>query len=136
LTTLKVKALHAQQGSLGVNMSHEALRTFCQQFILDSRDAVLEKWDRIIRQNAKAPRSIELGDELKSLGVPREILEKIIYRVVDSCLFSFLNFIEQNEIDIIWDAENIRELSDGLAGELYSTQGWINRFSKFPSDEG
>jgi len=117
-------------------MSNEILNAFGQEFIEATRDDVLDEWRKIINGDMKAPELIEWGNELRQFNLPKEMLEKIIYRVVDSCLFAFLNFIEQNDIDIMWDSENIRELSDGLAGELYSTQGWINRFSKFPSDEG
>ena len=41
-----------------------------------------------------------------------------------------LNLIEENEdLQIIVDVENLNDISDGLAGELYTSDGWIHRFS-------
>lgn len=39
-------------------------------------------------------------------------------------------FEEHSDIDVIVCNSDIVEDSDGLAGELYTTDGWIHKFSK------
>ena len=36
---------------------------------------------------------------------------------------------------LTYNQEDISELSDGLAGELYTTDGWISRFSTYAVDD-
>ncbi len=41
------------------------------------------------------------------------------------CLFE-----EHDEFQIIVGGENIADISDGLSGELYTSDGWIEKFSE------
>ena len=56
-------------------------------------------------------------------------------RSIDTTLHFLLTVIEENDdLDMtvsLSESEtvSIKELSDGLAGELYSEKGWVARFS-------
>jgi len=44
--------------------------------------------------------------------------------------------LDENEIGVLFEANNgrvhdVRAMSDGFAGELYSEDGWIAKFSKY-----
>jgi len=50
-----------------------------------------------------------------------------------SALHDFLHWIDNSEdIRIFVDGKNITELSDGIHGELFTSDGWEARFSKYP----
>ena len=62
-------------------------------------------------------------------------LYKIVLISIDYSLGNLLTMVEQNdEIVVLCDGENIKELSDGLSGELYTEDGWIERFSQIKSE--
>jgi hypothetical protein len=44
-------------------------------------------------------------------------------------------FEQEEEIDLIVDGVNLREASDGLAGELYGEDGLVAKYSKERNDE-
>ena len=51
---------------------------------------------------------------------------------MDITIHSFLNYISNEEnIKLLVEQEDICELSDGLSGELYTSDGWIERFSSY-----
>ena len=64
------------------------------------------------------------------------VLLQLIREIVDTCLHYLLWSIEEaDDIEIIVKKKDgsivkLSEESDGLAGELYSSDGWIARFSK------
>ena len=65
----------------------------------------------------------------------REILVDLIPGIVDTVLHHLLWTAEQQsdlQLGIKTDhgIESLREISDGLPGELYTDEGWIARFSK------
>ncbi|WP_298021020.1 hypothetical protein [uncultured Campylobacter sp.] len=55
--------------------------------------------------------------------------------LTDHVLHETLNFFEQSERWRLVDeaGENLAELSDGLCGELYGEDGWIEKFSGYPT---
>ncbi|MDF2859636.1 MAG: hypothetical protein K0Q87_5487 [Neobacillus sp.] len=59
----------------------------------------------------------------------------VVPKIVDTTLHHLLWTFEQNELIDINVANgdskqiSIKEISDGLAGELYTEDGWISRFS-------
>jgi hypothetical protein len=65
-----------------------------------------------------------------------EILRDMAYRMVDLTIHNVLFMFEDspswkisNEQEMI---TSLSELSDGLAGELYTSDGWISKFSNYP----
>ena len=66
-----------------------------------------------------------MNDEQKSL------ISDIIPQIVDLSIHNMLClFEEHDEFQIIVDGENIADISDGLSGELYTSDGWIEKFSE------
>lgn len=58
---------------------------------------------------------------------------------VDLAMADFLQFLDANDIGILFrdgsgQLHDIRALSDGLAAEPYTEEGWIARFSKYKAD--
>lgn len=66
----------------------------------------------------------------------RGLVEELLVEAVDQGLAMFLNFLDQHEVVVRWaDSKgrkhDVRAISDGLMGELYTQDGWIEKFSKF-----
>ena len=48
-----------------------------------------------------------------------------------------LQYFDANKMPVLFktgsgEVVDIREISDGLVGELYSDDGWVAKFSRFP----
>jgi hypothetical protein len=102
------------------------------------RDRAINQWFGTIEGRMKSPRSREIFERFHHLAFEEEeYLKTLFTEVVDTTLHFLLSLAdEKDKIDIILHtksdtAVNIRSISDGLAGELYSDNGWISRFSKF-----
>jgi len=66
-----------------------------------------------------------------------EIVYDAIEEVVFNCLFMFessdnFSIALKEETD---PAHDLGQISDRLAGELFSDDGWIKKYSQFPSQE-
>ncbi|MCH4245394.1 hypothetical protein [Acinetobacter gerneri] len=111
------------------------LDQFGEDFIKNVRDRVLGIHNKLKKNEMKSHSDIELSKKINSLNEKqKEILDEVVIETVDRILFNFLNFIEQ-DCQIIYEDKNINKLTDGLAGELYSDDGWIKKYSKFESSE-
>lgn len=83
-----------------------------------------------------------ISKEINRIAVDRSISDKekllaIIPIAVDYAIDNFLWMLEDERIFqlLFKDPEtgnqvDINAISDGLSGEIYSDEGWINRFSK------
>ena len=75
----------------------------------------------------------------KNAQYDQETLELLAATAVDNCLHYFLYMFEeyQDEIDLVFadgDKKHIlAEISDGLSGELYTEDGWIEKYSEYPT---
>ena len=62
----------------------------------------------------------------------KEIVLWLISKSVEKCIHKMLFMLEEhNDMKLLYEQEDITEISDGLTGELYSEDGWIKRFSKY-----
>lgn len=67
-------------------------------------------------------------------AIPLAQREKHVLEIIDATLGSLLAQLEWDEdIEILCRGRSIRHDSDGLPGELYTDDGWIRRFSRYPS---
>lgn len=114
----------------------EALDFFGKVLMEQVRDEAIEDWERILGGKMKDEESQQLFNEVQSLRSEQlQFILKLIPEVVDRTLHHFLWTLEQEEeVNIVITLEeenpiNLRENSDGLAGELYTEDGWISRFS-------
>ncbi|EEE44884.2 hypothetical protein [Roseibium alexandrii] len=65
----------------------------------------------------------------------KEKLRQIVEATIDDCLHEFLFMLENNydTLELLFKASdgsviNVAETSDGLCGELYTEDGWIEKF--------
>lgn len=106
------------------------------------RDKSIEDWERILDGRMKGQTAEKVRQELAGTGseVPAAV-NRMVPRVVDTVLHHLLWTLEQEQaINLSIEADgtvtpSIREVSDGLSGELYGERGWIVKFSQKKSME-
>jgi hypothetical protein len=117
-------------------MSKDVLDQFGAYLMEWVRDWSIEDLESVIRGNGKSPGQKELANFFKALpSDSQDACEKLVPMAVDITLHYFLWLIEENQnLDLVMKMPNgiqsVKNESDGLSGELYSSNGWIARFSK------
>lgn len=101
------------------------------------RDKAISEWDRIMDGRAKGITAKVVKKALENFSEEqKKTVGWLLPKVVDSTIHHLLWTFEQElVVDIVVKKESgtvnsIRDLSDGLSGELYTQDGWIVRFSK------
>ncbi|MBO9562753.1 MAG: hypothetical protein J7621_08270 [Niastella sp.] len=119
---------------------NDALTEFGKLYIEQVRDNSIFWLENTITGKMKAPADQELFKRINTL--PKEhidILKEIAYNAVDQALHYMLFMFEQSDewkiANPSKDIESISDISDGLCGELYSSDGWIEQFSEYPSSK-
>jgi len=119
----------------------EILKIFGQLLITSVRDEVLEVNDLIISGKMGGEENQDLYAQIKNLDQKqKEIIKQFAKQSIDAAIHYFLWMIEQNEeYDLIKYPQDeksefvsLRDISDGLCGELYTEDGWIEKYSKYP----
>jgi len=116
------------------------LKKFGEDFIKQSRDTTLDKYDMIAAGKMKSEEAKRIYSLLKSFD--KEQLEKIksiVINMVDRTIFNTLFLFEESEHWAIVNKsdsnsnniENAADVSDGLTGELFSNEGWIANYSEY-----
>ena len=98
----------------------------------DLRDAALNRFLNIESGHCGSDRANELHKKLSSLSESdRELIRKVLTDVVDSSIHDFLFAIQaSNRVKVLVDDMNVVDLSDGLNGEIFTEDGWFERFSQ------
>ncbi len=109
----------------------------CGQFLIGRvRDRAIEHWEKVM---AGSMNDMESKGIFKSLSTftpeQMKLVRSLLPGIVDSALHYLLCGLEEEEdIKIVvrheGQEQDINQVSDGLAGELYTEDGWIHRFSK------
>ena len=109
----------------------DVLSNFGEILMNDIRDRTIHGYDMRITGKMRDESSQKLFGEVQQLNdSQRQLIERIIPQIVDLSIHNMLCMVEEHSnIDVQMDGESISEISDGLAGELYSEDGWIQRFS-------
>jgi hypothetical protein len=122
-------------------MSNPLLDKFGELLITRVRDKAIGDWERIVSGQMRGATAERVKQQLASVDTQmRLVLLSLVPQIVDTTLHHLLWTVEQERsVDIVTKGENgiahsIRDVSDGLAGELYSEQGWIVRFSNKRKD--
>lgn len=121
----------------------DVLDEFGKLLVKSVRDEVLGKYGMIMDGTVKSARADEIRRQLKAFGdIEIQRVQNVLSHVVDDVIHSTLWMLEQNEDklelavrDVTGSPRNLVSASDGLAGELYSEDGWIARFSGHPLSE-
>lgn len=108
------------------------LNEFGEAFIKEVRDRTIRLFDKKVQGIMKDKDSQLLFEKVNKLSDEQKLLiSEIIPQIVDLSIHNTLClFEEHDEFQIIIDGENIADISDGLSGELYTSDGWIQKFSE------
>lgn len=98
----------------------------------DVRDRTIRLFDKKLQGAMKDEESKKLYERTLNLSdEQKKLLEDMIPKVVDLSIHNMLCMFEDHtEFEIVKDGENIVEMSDGLIGELYTSDGWISQYSE------
>ena len=111
------------------------LEQFGDRVMKEVRDEGIRYWDAIRKGEIKAEVALKIN-ELFIKNNLSEDMEWIAPLIVDSCVAKFLRMIEQeDDISIFFKGLNIKNLSDGLVGELYGENGWVAKLSCNPASK-
>jgi len=113
------------------------LNLFGQILMTDVRDNTIDQWEGYIDGSNKGITAQEVFKQCQHFNLEdKELIKKLFSQVVDTTIHHLLVAVEQNEnlnvtisLDSI-ESINIKDISDGLAGELYTEDGWIATFSE------
>jgi len=118
-------------------MNEKELDRFGNFLMRSVRDESISDWLMIINGQMKDEGSKKIRKMLSGFNDKQiSAVLKLVPQIVDTTLHHLLWGIEQeDDIEITikrgdGSKVNLSEVSDGLAGELYSVDGWIARFSK------
>lgn len=106
------------------------------------RDSCYEEFEKILSGDIRSKSALTIQKKVSEFDINEINIIKIIVRdSIDSTIHRLLWLIEQDEFfDLIKYAGDkksffsLREISDGLCGELYSDMGWIEMYSRYPSN--
>ncbi len=109
----------------------DVLSYFGEKLINEVRDRTIRRFDMRITGKMRDENSQKLFKEVSELDENCiRLISRIIPQVVDLSIHNMLCMFEENpEMEIQVENECINKISDGLAGELYTEDGWIQRFS-------
>ena len=111
----------------------EALDRFGTFLMRRVRDEAISYWDMIVAGEMKGKRAQDIHTRVEKLPADAvAVLHDLIPQVVDSTLHQLLWGLEEaDDITVdVDDVHDIKSVSDGLAGELYTEDGWIAEFSQ------
>src|SRR5262245_36542695 len=121
---------------MNTDLDNEALDRFGELLVRRVWDQSIWHWTEILHGRMKGVTAEQLRPELSRLDHRQLVLvENLLPQIVETVLHYLLWTLEQEEdVDISVHlpngvVPNLREVSDGLAGELYD---WIPRFSSQP----
>lgn len=108
------------------------LSEFGSILMSDVRDRTIRLFDKKLQGAMQDEESKKLYERTLNLSnEQKKLLEDIIPKVVDLSIHNMLCMFEDHtEFEIVKDGKNIVEMSDGLAGELYTSDGWISQYSE------
>lgn len=115
----------------------QLLDDFGKLLISKVRDNALDDLLSIVEGRMKSPLAKQMSERINSTmdETGKQALKMFAMNMVDRTLHYLLTLIEENKSICLsfkndaGEAELV-QISDGLAGELYSDEGWISEYSK------
>lgn len=118
----------------------DMLSKFGATLVGDARDISVATAIKSLRGQMSCKDDLHVHSIYNRLSVEeKERLERFVIDVVDTALHDFLSFLEGQSDFILAFKENeetlvdLNEVSDGLAGELVTENGWIAKYSDYKS---
>lgn len=124
-----------------MNNQQSSLDKFGEFIVVNLRDKAIETAEMLLENGSKSPQTKILQDELLTFNAAQKaIVANAVKASIDAAIHDFLFAIEEqadfeNDIQIIVNEENIVEMSDGLQGELFTQDGWLEKYSKFKGEK-
>lgn len=115
----------------------QALDRFGQVIMSDLRDRSIDFFELLVEGHWKSPSLEKLQAELQGFDEEQiNLVRTILIRSVDRGIHDFLFKLQEqadfeNDIEIKVQGVDIIQSSDGLQGELFTTDGWMANFSKY-----
>lgn len=99
------------------------------------RDRAIKRVSMILEGTLKGNEAQVLHREFQPLAENTELALRLAGEAIDTALHDLLVLLEQSQniqvrVDDGASCIELREASDGLAGELYGAKGWFEKFSK------
>lgn len=112
-------------------MSKNELEYFGEKLMKEVRDETISTLDMMIDGRMKGSTAQQVKEKISILNEEQlDIIKWLIPKITDIGLHNLLVMIEQNDdIKVLVKENDIKEISDGLDGELYTEDGWIERLS-------
>ena len=124
-----------------MNNQQSSLDKFGEFIVVNLRDKAIETAEMLLENGSKSPQTKILQDELLTFNAAQKaIVANTVKASIDAAIHDFLFAIEEqadfeNDIQIIVNEDNIVEMSDGLQGELFTQDGWLEKYSKFKGEK-
>ncbi|MBA4057525.1 MAG: hypothetical protein C0490_22610 [Marivirga sp.] len=121
----------------------DELDEFGKEYIHQVRDRVITKYLMTKSGKMKAPEDQFLHKQLLKLNSDQiKLVDQIVLDVIETQLHHCMSMFEASAAWAIIskdsaenaDLDHLAQVSDGLVGELYSSEGWIEKFSKYKPD--
>ena len=115
----------------------ESLDYFGQFLMKNYRDKALKALEIAITNKWKSKSFKEFQDFLQTLTESQQRMLFVGFRqIIDGALHDLLFSLQEenhftDRIKILVDEHNIVQASDGIHGEQYSKDGWIEKFSSY-----
>ena len=124
-------------------MSKATLDEFGSLIIRRVRDAAIRDWYMMLDGSMKGELASKVGAMITSFSEDdKKVLTRLIPMIVDTALHHALWTLEgESRVGLCYESEtgekvDIKTSSDGLSGELYSSEGWIAKFSCYADPIG
>ena len=113
------------------------LDKFGKFFVQSLRDRMFDDLEGYLSGSSKAPTVQKLQGHLSGFTdeqkqVLRDLVEELTTTGMHDLLFAISD--SGGEVRVLVDGQDVAKLSDGLHGEIFGDDGWITRFSKYPSE--
>ena len=109
------------------------LDEFGKILITEVRDGTIDSMNKMIDGTMKGTIAKLIRKKISILDKEQiEVLKWLIPEIVDFSLDSMLFMFEGHpDLQLVFQGVDLKEVSDGLSGELYTEDGWIQKFSKY-----
>lgn len=120
--------------------NQEILDEFGKKVIDSILDRYYKAIPNIVKEGYKNPTMSHYNDLFNKIEDDKKlVLSKFVLENINSILFDFLNFFEENEeFKLIYEKNgkqiNLVEICEMLKAEPLGENGWIKRFSKYADE--
>ena len=116
-----------------VKNMEDVLNEFGKILITEVRDGTIDSMNKMIDGTMKGTIAKLIRKKISILDKEQiEVLKWLIPEIVDFSLDSMLFMFEGHpDLQLVFQGVDLKEVSDGLSGELYTEDGWIQKFSEY-----